>query len=253
MRFLISNVGAIFVVLVFCFSSSVFAKNQHGNAKNGEGSYYEIYKAIDSLRELTKFNTFYELLKVDAASTSEQISKAFRRLSLQNHPDKLKGQGLWNEKQEKLSNLIQFVGSLLRSDIGRKTYNWVINEAPALHRESIYVTRKIRGKRTQVSFIAVIFICLLFSLLLNAIFIYGKWFISLKEVEKAKEALKAYSQKELKSANRRQRGTLADLIATSEIDTSIPSPLNLWIFKPFMSAMRRMSKNNDILSSKKEE
>lgn len=252
MRFFLICKAILIFTVCLCFSPLVICKSKN-SSDNSEGNYYEIYKAIDSLRELTKFNTFYELLKVDASSTSEQVSKAFRRLSLQNHPDKLKGQGLWNDKQEKLSNLIQFIGSLLRSDVGRKTYNWILNEAPALHREHIYVTRKSNGKRTQISSTAVILFFLGLSVFLNAISLYGRWFLSITESKKAKEALKAYSLKEIKSANRRQKGTLALLLTKSEMDTSIPSPLNLWIFKPFKVIFSRFSTKTPLISSVKEE
>lgn len=204
-------------------------------------NYYDIYKAIDMLRELTLHRTFYELLNVAPGADNDAVSRAFRKTSILYHPDKLRAQGKWDEKAEKLSQLVQSVGALLRTEEGRRQYDWVLNDAPPWHRQTVYVMGKFM-RTSKLTVQQVILITFTFTIILQFfaqwIFYAVAWYMILS----SRWALRAMGEKEVKRMRKRMIGqdpafiamnntTYHTILLADSPPPPLPNPLKLWIFQ----------------------
>ena len=115
------------------------------NAKNEDASDYQIYEMIDTMQALTKHRTFYDLLEVTPTATSDEISRRFRSVSRHWHPDKND-----TEEAKKMYTLMTSISALLRSDAGRKGYEWILHEAPAWHKSSYLVRKFVRTSKLSI-------------------------------------------------------------------------------------------------------
>lgn len=239
-------VGSFFLLLSAVLIQSSLA--QHGDGTKGsergkerEPDYYGIYSAIDTMTRLTKHRTFYELLGVEPDASSDVISRAFRKTSLAHHPDKLRQQGIVPDAQsQQLSQLVQFVGSLFRSERGRQDYDWVLNEAPAWHRQSVYMMRRL-SPTSKLTLRQVLFIVLVFSLGLQLAAHWMGYLASWYMILSSRWALREMGEKEVKRLRKRMLGTDPTFLAMSSTayhtimnadrpPPPLPNPLRLWIF-----------------------
>lgn len=213
--------------------------------KNGAYNDYEIYQTLDSIQKHFHVASFYELLGVPETASDEAVGRAARTLSFRFHPDKQQNAKSDKERAtaEQKYKLVMYAAGLLRSDQGKERYRWLMNEAPAWHRHSVYVRRAIvksaaRLTLTQVALLTLVFGtgCQLFvhwAAFLKAV--YLKWW-GIREARRM-------GDKEIKRIRRRLEtgGDVGFLCANNEsylavslIDTptpTLPSPLKLFIFK----------------------
>lgn len=221
-----------------------------GEGSKSEPNYYSIYEAIDTLTTLTPHQTFYEFLGVSPQATDDDVSRAFRRNSVLYHPDKLRHTGKWDERTERLSKLLQFVGSLLRTEKGRRDYNWILNEAPAWHRQTHYVLRKFVPS-SKLSIQQLVFVVLAFSIGLQ---FFAQWImfaVAWYMIWSSRRAVKAMGEKEVKHLKRKMVG--ADPAFLTMTNSSyhtillangpaphLPNPLALWVFTLPLWVARRL-------------
>lgn len=240
-------VGSFFLLLSAVLIQSCLAQTEDGTkgGQRGRGErepdYYGIYSAIDTMTRLTKHRTFYELLGVEPDASDETISRAFRKTSLAHHPDKLRQQGIMpDEQSQQLSQLVQFAGSLFRSERGRQDYDWVLNEAPAWHRQSVYMMRRL-SPTSKLTLRQVLFIVLAFSLGLQLAAHWMGYLASWYMILSSRWALREMGEKEVKRLRKRMLGADPTFLAMSSSayytilnadrpSPPLPSPLRLWIF-----------------------
>lgn len=106
---------------------------------------YQIYELIDTMTSLTSHRTFYELLAVTPESTPDQVARQFRSISMQWHPDKNPA-----EEARLMYTLLTSASAILRNEVTRKRYDWILNEAPPWHRSSYLVRRFVATSRLSV-------------------------------------------------------------------------------------------------------
>lgn len=141
-----SLLGTIWLFLAVLMVTVYGKSEQKGNKKrNGQDDEseddkfndYEVYQTIENMRKLTGHDNFYDLLGIGTSANDEQIGRAFRKLSVKYHPDK------HGKEMEPMFKLVQYVGTLLRDAKRRARYEWLMHEAPAWHRESVYAVRRM--------------------------------------------------------------------------------------------------------------
>lgn len=115
---------------------------------------YQIYELIDTMTSLTSHRTFYELLSVTPESTSDQVARQFRSISMQWHPDKNP-----TEEARLMYTLLTSASAILRNEVMRKRYDWILNEAPPWHRSSYLVRRFVATSRLSVLQVLVLAFC----------------------------------------------------------------------------------------------
>lgn len=162
---------------------------------------YEIYEAIEVVKGMTKFESFYDLIGVNEGASYDEIGKAFRRLSVKMHPDK-QPKGTDSEDADRLYRTIQFVGALLRDPKGRERYRWILHEAPAWHRQSHYTIRKI-VKSARLSLWQTIGLAFGLSLLAQFIIQWTRWLLLFFQQQSAKQQVGQMGEKEVKRLKRR--------------------------------------------------
>lgn len=164
---------------------------------------YEVYGAMDTMKGLKpEAETFYDLLGVDGKSTNEQINRAFRKLSIKYHPDK-HGPGT-----AKMYKLLQFVSTLLQDQKRRARYEWLLHEAPAWHRESVIMARRIR-KVTKISLEQSIWITFLLSLAGQFLAQWVAFAIAYGRIMQSRRTLRSMGDKEVKRIRKKLESGIA--------------------------------------------
>lgn len=166
------------------------------NAKNEETTDYQIYEMIDTMQALSKHQTFYDLLEITPSATSEEIARRFRFVSRYWHPDKNN-----SEEARKMYTLMTSVSALLRSDTGRKRYEWILHEAPAWHRSSYLVRKFVQTSRLSVP--QVLLLCLGFGLLVQLLVQWTGYFSAVYLIWSGRKAVGDMGQKEKKRLRKR--------------------------------------------------
>jgi len=250
----------LFLTLFFAFSVRAEENEEERKSKND----YEIYEAIDTMTSLTGKQSFYDLIGVTPSTDSEEIGRVFRKMSVKYHPDKKtspSGGPLSPEeyeKTEKLYKLIQYVGSLLRDPKYRARYDWIMNEAPAWHRQSYYM-RKIMRKTSKLSLLQVLWIAFGFITGSQLLLQWCKYGLDWIYVLYNRNAVKGMGEKEVKRLKKRlaQGNSLSIFsslfgvgdVASMSLNNSsymalsiahgatpkMPSPLDLLVFSVPMS------------------
>lgn len=238
----------LLVVLLLFLSVSVdlvvgkkSKKNKGGkkNKKESEDSqYYDIYATVDTLQSLTSHRTFYDLLGVSPDASDDEISRAFRKTAIQYHPDKLGTSA--DARTEKLSHLVQSIGTLMRSEGGRRRYDWVLNEAPAWHRMAVYyAARQNKNPTAKLTPWSVLWIAVLLSLLIQYSGAWASYLIERSKHEHARKNVEKMNEKEIRRMRERlDQGQLPAigspgyylLVSEAEMPSS-PSFKNLWPVK----------------------
>lgn len=230
---------------VFLFRTALCQGKQRGStdeqSPQNEPNYYAIYEAIDTLTSLTPHRTFYELLGVHPEASSDEVGRAFRRAALLHHPDKLRDQGKWNARAERLSMVIQFAGNQLRSEQGRREYDWVLNKAPAWHRQTVYVMRKL-APTSKLTIPQVVVIVIGFTVGMQLVAQWISYAVACYMIMSSRSALKRMGEKEVKRIRKRMVGADPSFVAMNNsayhtillADSSpppFPSPLQIWIIQ----------------------
>lgn len=222
----------------------------HGRRE--EPNYYGIYEAIETMTSLTPHRTFYELLGVSPEASSDEISRAYRRLAVQYHPDKLRVQGKWNERMERLSNLVQFAGNQLRDEQSKRDYDWVLNEAPAWHRQTVYVMRRLVPS-SKLTVKQVLLITVAFGVGLQLVAQWIGYAVAWYMILSSRWALKRMGDKEVKRLRKRMVGVEPSFMAMNNsayhtilladsAPPSLPSPLRLWIIQAPLSLLQSLAR-----------
>ena len=187
----------------FFLAGTAFAqKQQKQQQKEGAGESeqdeeekfndYEVYGAMDTMKSLKpEAETFYDLLGVEAKATNEKINRAFRKLSIKYHPDK------HGPSTAKMYKLLQFVSTLLQDQKRRARYEWLLHEAPAWHRESVIMARRIR-KVTKISLEQSIWITFLLTLVGQFLAQWVAFAIAYGRIMKSRRMLRSMGEKEVK-------------------------------------------------------
>ena len=130
--------------------SSFFGRSLASDSESGsrEPDYdYEIYELIDRMNKLTPaYSTFYELLQVTPSSSNDEVSRQFRRLAFQYHPDKNS-----DSKAHALFKLYSGAAHVLKDEAQRARYEWILNEASPWHRSQVYMMHKLHRRRQRKS------------------------------------------------------------------------------------------------------
>lgn len=243
--------GLFFITFSFLCLYTVASNTEGDSDRTGSNNYYEIYEAIDTLSELAPgHQTFYDFLGVSPDALGDDVSRAFRKAAVQYHPDKLRLQGRWNRSTERMSKTVQFIGSLLRTDEGRRQYDWILNEAPAWHRQSVYVMRRL-VPTSKLSIPQVLLIALLFSVFLQLVAQWIGYAAAWYMIISSRWAIRSMGEKEVKRMRRRMEGSDPAFIAMNNTNyhaimladgapPRLPNPLSLWVFTLPIGLARRL-------------
>ncbi|OZJ05476.1 hypothetical protein BZG36_01608 [Bifiguratus adelaidae] len=115
---------------------------------------YEIFDLVDEL-ELAegKEVNFYSWLKVEPSASVAQINRAYRKLSLELHPDKNKHDALAHQRFARLGK----VAAILRNDTTRERYNFFYkNGVPRWRGTGYYYARYRPGLGTVIVFLVLL-------------------------------------------------------------------------------------------------
>ncbi|CAO3665860.1 unnamed protein product [Umbelopsis ramanniana] len=144
-------VGRLGLLLVLFWLVLTFLAPQ---VKAWEQGDYEIFDLVDELEKIEgKEVDFYSWLNIEPAATDKQINRAYKKLSLQLHPDKNKG----NVKQRDRFARLGKVVSILRDGHKRERYNFFYkNGVPRWRGTGYYYARWRPGFFTVVVFLFVL-------------------------------------------------------------------------------------------------
>jgi hypothetical protein len=128
-------------------------EQSRGGGKDPSEYDYEMYELLDRMnRHLPQHSTLFDLLNVSASASSEEISRQFRKLSFQYHPDKAGSNaktGSSATSRQDMFALYAGASEILKSPLLRARYEWLINQAPPWHRSQVYLWHKLRSKQQQ--------------------------------------------------------------------------------------------------------
>ncbi len=220
------------------------ASGQEEEVEDDPFNDYEVYEAMATMRQLTDAETFYDLLGVSSSTADDQIGRAFRKLSVKYHPDK-HGPGT-----AKMFKLIQYVSTLLRDKKGRAKYEWLLHEAPAWHRESVYMARKV-SKVAKINLKQAIMFTFGLSLLGQFLIQWVAFCIQYARILSSSKSLKGMGEKEVKRIRRKLESGDATFQAQNKSDYEVvlladsprppfPTPLDLFIFAIPISITRKL-------------
>jgi hypothetical protein len=184
-------------------------KKQTRHSDEDDNQFYDIYDAIATMEQLApKTRTFYELLGVAPDATDADVSRAFRRTSVQYHPDKLGAAA--DARTERMSRLVQSVGSLLRTAEGRARYDWVLNDAPPWHRQAVYYSARGRkGAGTaRMSLWGALWLLAVLAVVFPALSEWVSWGLAYYRWRAAKGEVSAMADRDV----RRLRGRMAAVV-----------------------------------------
>lgn len=91
---------------------------------------YEIFSLRDKVADdIGEEYSFYSWLKVEKSATVQEISKAYRKLSRQLHPDKVSGASKKGRKKaEERFQRLSLVGNILRDQSLRRRYDYFLDK-----------------------------------------------------------------------------------------------------------------------------
>lgn len=227
-------------------------KNQQKKGKTGKDGEeeeegfndYEVYEAMEAMRQLTQHETFYDLMGVESNATDEQIGKSFRKLSVKYHPDK------HGPEMMKMFKLVQYVSTLLRDPKRRARYEWLLHEAPAWHRESVYMMRKIT-KTAKISLKGALLFSFLFALGAQFLIQWIAFGIQYGRIVMARKQMAAMGEKEVKRIRKKLEQGDAEAMAQNNSDYEtvlladsprppFPTPLDSFIFSWLIALAKRV-------------
>jgi len=104
------------------------------SSAEGDGSDYELYDIVEDINA-----NFYELLGVDQSAEPAEIRRAYRKQSIQLHPDKNKEP----DADVKFRNLVSAY-EVLKDEARRERYNYILANGLPNWRQPTYYYRRAR-------------------------------------------------------------------------------------------------------------
>jgi len=222
------------------------ANGEEGEEEDDKFNDYEVYEAMQSMRSLAPdLDTFYDLLGLTSSATDDQIGRSFRKLSVKYHPDK-HGPGTM-----KMFKLVQYVSTLLRDKKRKARYEWLLHEAPAWHRESVYAAKGVAtaGKISLKQALSFSFIAVLLAQLVVQ---WIAFVIAYSRILGSKRSMKEMGEKEVKRIRKKlESGDQAFMVASNSdyervllADSPMPpfpTPLDLFILSAPLALIRRIT------------
>ncbi|GAB5588487.1 hypothetical protein Unana1_03387 [Umbelopsis nana] len=145
---IVGRLGLLFVLfwLVLTFLAPQVKAWEQGD--------YEIFDLVDELEKIEgKEVDFYSWLNVEPSATEKQINRAFKKLSLQLHPDKNKGDVKQRDRFARLGKVV----AILRDGHKRERYNFFYkNGVPRWRGTGYYYSRWRPGFFTVVAALCVL-------------------------------------------------------------------------------------------------
>ncbi|CAO3596756.1 unnamed protein product [Absidia cylindrospora] len=147
---MVAKKAILCVALVFVLILSTLVPS----VKAWEKANFEIFDLVDELEKSEgKDTNFYNWLKLKPSATQAEVSKAYRKLSIQLHPDKNKQDANAEERFARLGK----VAAILRNSATRERYNhFYKNGVPRWRGTGYYYARFRPGVGGVVAFIMVL-------------------------------------------------------------------------------------------------
>ncbi|KAJ3736254.1 DnaJ-domain-containing protein [Lentinula guzmanii] len=134
----------LFLIFIF-FCTTVLAWNKEDH------EIFDLVSAIEASEG--KGTTFYSWLNVPSTASTSEIAKAYRKLSMQLHPDKNPG----NKKIAERFARLGVVSAILRNPASRKSYDFFYkNGVPKWRGTGYYYSRFRPGLGTVLTFLIVL-------------------------------------------------------------------------------------------------
>lgn len=192
-----------------------------GNREKDIPTDYEIYDLIDSLTTHTSHSNFYELLKVSPSASSAEISSAYRKISMDWHPDRNQDDPLAGDKFAMLSA----AAAILKKKESRERYDWILNEAPAWHRSGYYVKKMMTAK---LSVFQVLIITIVFISIVHTISLYAKYLADLYHYKQNEKVINEIGSKEMKRLKRKMENlSMISLMSSPELQAIARSEIKV--------------------------
>ncbi|KAJ3271908.1 hypothetical protein HDV01_006122 [Terramyces sp. JEL0728] len=202
-----------------------------------------IFELQDALRKVDSKANFYSILEVEKTADSKTINKAYRKVSLQYHPDKNP-----SEEAAQLYKLLTSIQSTLKNKKLRKLYDKHLKRGFPVWRGNNYFYNRFEPSIPLVILLVVIFVS--FAQYITAWMLYYKKKHAPPPEEVPKEVVKTYTQlkKELKkqkdapiiSKKEFKKGISSEPIKVDKVVIPQPSAMDvalvqlpLWIYNKF--------------------
>ncbi|XP_013090236.2 dnaJ homolog subfamily C member 1-like [Biomphalaria glabrata] len=158
---------------------------------------------------------FYQYFGIEQSASTSEIKKAYRKLTLQYHPDKNSAE----DAEEKFRQIVA-IYEVLKDDNKRAKYNQVLVEGLPDWRQPVYYYR--RARKMGIYELAI---------LMFIIFTLGQYFVAWAiYIEKRLVLDEVLSSKKKKEKKKKKQAAVDDCVSEEE---SIPTPrvLDLWPFR----------------------
>lgn len=170
--------------------NALFPKSRYTDA--------EMYEMMDAVRKHTGHQTFYDLLGVGSRATVQDVGSAFRRSAAAWHPDKSK-----HAAAAEMYPVVSAVAQILRDvaeNGSRAHYDWLLNDAPAWHRSTVYVRRLVTAK---LHLREVLLLVLIFTHVVQFVAMWSKYGVDRLVLWDARRTLAQMGDKEMKKMLRK--------------------------------------------------
>lgn len=151
---------------------------------------------------------FYDVLGVDPKASTNEIKKAYRKLSTQYHPDKNK-----ESNAEEVFRQIAAVADVLKNEERRKTYDLILKTGLPDWRAPIYYYRRVRNMGL-LEMTIFLFLLATFAQYLFAWSSYWEKKYEIEEVVLSRIRKKAKNQKKGKSTKIDEDATVSEVMST---------------------------------------
>ncbi|XP_059159978.1 dnaJ homolog subfamily C member 1-like [Physella acuta] len=176
----------------------------------------EDFELFDLVEEINI--NFYEYFEIDQSASSSDVRKAYRRLSLQYHPDKNSAE----DASEKFRQIVA-VYEVLKDEKKRQRYNQILVEGLPDWRQPVYYYRRARKMGIYE---LVVLLCIIITI--------GQYFVSWGiYVEKRLVMEEIVTSKKKKEKKKKKHTSADEDIPDDEELNSLPTPriLDLWPFQ----------------------
>lgn len=240
-------------ILLLCLTSLCYCWDEQD---------YSLFDLQDELRQLHPTADFYSILGIDRTAEATEVTKAYRKVALQHHPDKTT-----DKQSHKLYTILTSITQVLKDDEQRLRYDGHLVRGFPRWRGTGYYYR-----RYQPGLFAALVIILFFISLAQYIIHWIDYYRRKEQVQESidrinamtfaqvrkliqKSSIEPLKKKELKNASPFQVLMDAGELDPLEYSNPVPSLLNLVIIQLPLSIATRLIKlvsHSDIPSKKSE-